>query len=166
MEDNYFTILWWSLPYINVNWPQVYMCPSPSWTPPLTSLPTLSLWVVPEHWLWVPWEAGILNHWTYKGGPPAIERSFKFCACHVPSCNLLSSSTTPSLFPCSQPTPGCFSESLLQLLWAEVKMRSQDLWSPSFSFSSVPLKLGVSAQSRETQNQDLPALKCQRTWLI
>ena len=25
MEDNYFTILWWFLPYINMNHPQVYM---------------------------------------------------------------------------------------------------------------------------------------------
>jgi len=30
-----------------------YTCVSSSW-PPSTSLPTLSLWVVPEHWLWVP----------------------------------------------------------------------------------------------------------------
>ena len=36
-----------------MNQPQVCMCP-PSWTTPPTSLPTPSLWVVPEHWLWVP----------------------------------------------------------------------------------------------------------------
>ena len=36
-----------------MNQPQVHMCP-PILNPPLTSLPTLSLWVVPEHWLWVP----------------------------------------------------------------------------------------------------------------
>ena len=33
-------ILWWLLPYINMNQPQVYMCSPPSWTP-LTSLCTL-----------------------------------------------------------------------------------------------------------------------------
>ena len=38
---------------LNMNWPWVYMCP-PHPEPPPTSLPTLSLWVVPEHWLWVP----------------------------------------------------------------------------------------------------------------
>ena len=38
MEGNYFTILWWFLPYINMNQPQVYMCPPhlepPSQLPP------------------------------------------------------------------------------------------------------------------------------------
>ena len=37
MEANYFTILWWFLPYIHMNPPWVYMY-SPSWT----SLPPLS----------------------------------------------------------------------------------------------------------------------------
>ena len=32
MEANYFTILWWFLPYINMNQPWAYMCP-PSWAP-------------------------------------------------------------------------------------------------------------------------------------
>ena len=32
METNYFTILWWFLPYIDMNQPWVYMCP-PSQTP-------------------------------------------------------------------------------------------------------------------------------------
>ena len=32
MEANCFTILWWFLPYIDMNQPWVYMC-SPSWTP-------------------------------------------------------------------------------------------------------------------------------------
>ena len=32
MEANCFTILWWFLPYIDMNQPWVYMCP-PSWTP-------------------------------------------------------------------------------------------------------------------------------------
>ena len=36
-------------------------CPPP-WTPP-TALPLPCLWVVPEHWLWVP----CLMHWTCPG---------------------------------------------------------------------------------------------------
>ena len=43
MEDNYLTILWFFLPYINMNRSQVYMCPPTSWTPlPLPSPPYLS----------------------------------------------------------------------------------------------------------------------------
>jgi len=38
LEANYFTILWWFLPYISMNQPLVYICP-PSWTrPPPPSL--------------------------------------------------------------------------------------------------------------------------------
>lgn len=47
LEDDDFTILWWFLPYVPMNQPRVTMCP-PSRNPP-TSLPTPSLWVVPEH---------------------------------------------------------------------------------------------------------------------
>ena len=37
LEANYFTVLWWFLPYIHMNQPCMYMCP-PSWTPrPLPS---------------------------------------------------------------------------------------------------------------------------------
>ena len=36
------------LPYINMDPPRVYTC-SPSWTPPPTSLPIPSLWVIPVH---------------------------------------------------------------------------------------------------------------------
>ena len=51
MKDNYFTIPWWFLPYINMNQPQVYMC-----SPPIlnTLPPTSPPWVVQEHWPWVP----------------------------------------------------------------------------------------------------------------
>ena len=38
----FITILWWFLPYISMNWLQVYMC-SPH--PEATSLSTLSLWL-------------------------------------------------------------------------------------------------------------------------
>ena len=52
MEANYFTILWWFLPYIDMNQPWVYMC-SPSWTPllpPSTSHPSGSSQCTrPEH---------------------------------------------------------------------------------------------------------------------
>ena len=41
MEDNCFTILWWFLPYINMNWPQGYICP-PILNSPSSSLPTPS----------------------------------------------------------------------------------------------------------------------------
>ena len=38
MED--ITVLWQFLPSINMNWPQVHMCPLPSWTPlPSPSIP-------------------------------------------------------------------------------------------------------------------------------
>ena len=37
MEANYFIILWWFLPYINMNQPQMYMCP-----PSQTSSPPAS----------------------------------------------------------------------------------------------------------------------------
>ena len=39
MEAYYFTILWWFLPYIDMNQPQVYMCP-PSQTPLLPPFPS------------------------------------------------------------------------------------------------------------------------------
>ena len=32
LEDNYFAILWWFLPYIDLNHPCVHLCP-PSWSP-------------------------------------------------------------------------------------------------------------------------------------
>ena len=41
LEDNYFTILWWSLPHINMNQPQAYMCPLP--TEPPCHLPFYSI---------------------------------------------------------------------------------------------------------------------------
>ena len=52
-NDNYFIRLWWILPYINMNCHR-YTCVPSILKPPPISLPTLSLWVVPEHWLWLP----------------------------------------------------------------------------------------------------------------
>ena len=47
------TILWWFLSYIDMNQPWVYMYPT-ILNPLPNSLLTPSLWVVPEHQLWVP----------------------------------------------------------------------------------------------------------------
>ena len=67
MEANYFTILWWFLPYINVNPSRVYMC-SPSWTPlppPSPSHPTGSSQdTSPEHPVSCI-EPGLAIHFTY-----------------------------------------------------------------------------------------------------
>ena len=52
-ELNYFTILWWFLPYIDMNQPWVYMCP-PSWNSTPTCLPIQSLRVGPIHRVWMP----------------------------------------------------------------------------------------------------------------
>ena len=45
--------MWWVFPYISMNRPQVHVS-SPILNPPPPSLPTLSLWLVPEHQIWVP----------------------------------------------------------------------------------------------------------------
>ena len=55
----HFTTLWWPLPHINTNQPRTHMCP-PILNPPPTSLPNPTLWVVPEHQLWV----RCFMHWT------------------------------------------------------------------------------------------------------
>ena len=52
LGTNYFTILWWFFPYIDINQSWVYM--SPIMNPSLFSFPIPSLWVVPVHWPWVP----------------------------------------------------------------------------------------------------------------
>ena len=50
------------LPYINMNLPRVYTC-SPSWTPPSTSLPIPSLWVISVHQP----QASCIMHQTWTG---------------------------------------------------------------------------------------------------
>ena len=50
------------LPYINMHPPRVYTC-SPSWTPPPTSLPIPSLWVIPVHQP----QASCILHRTWTG---------------------------------------------------------------------------------------------------
>ena len=39
MEANNFTILWWFLPYIDMNQPRVYMCPEPRFYLPPHPIP-------------------------------------------------------------------------------------------------------------------------------
>ena len=64
LEANYFTILQWFLPYINMNQPWVYMCPR-SWTPLLPPSPSHPS----VHWLWVPcfthqtWTSALFHVW-------------------------------------------------------------------------------------------------------
>ena len=67
LEANYFTILWWFLPYIHMNQPWVYMC-SPSWSslpPPSPSHPSRSSQCTsPEHPVsWI--ESGVAIYFTY-----------------------------------------------------------------------------------------------------
>ena len=55
MKDNCFTVLCWFLPYVNINQPQVYMCPLPleSLTPLVVTEPGLSSLnhTANSHWL-------------------------------------------------------------------------------------------------------------------
>ena len=56
------TILWWFLPYVNMNQPQVYVSTHPQ-AHPSTSLPIPSLRAVPVHQLWV----SCFMRWTWTG---------------------------------------------------------------------------------------------------
>ena len=66
MEANYFTILWWFLPYIDINQPWVYIS-SPSWSPLLPPSPShpsgSSQCTSPEHPVSC-MEPGLATHFT------------------------------------------------------------------------------------------------------
>ena len=67
LEANYFTILWWFLPHIDMNQPWMYMC-SPPWPPlppPSPSHPSgSSQGTSPEHPVsWI--EPGLAIYFTY-----------------------------------------------------------------------------------------------------
>ena len=61
------------LTYIDMNQPWVYMC-SPSWTPPPTSHPIPSLWVIPVHQPWAP----CLMHQNWTGNLFHIRITYMF----------------------------------------------------------------------------------------
>ena len=74
----YFTILYWFLPYIDMNPPWVYMC-SPSWTAPPTFLPIPSLRVIPMHQP----QAPCIMHQTWTGDFVSHMIIYMF-QCHSP----------------------------------------------------------------------------------
>ena len=102
------TLLWRFLPFIDMSQPQVYMCP-PIPSPARTSLPTLSLQIVPEHWLWVPcfmhrtWHWSSILHlviYTFQcyslksSHPRLLPQSPKVCSLHLclfccPACRII-----------------------------------------------------------------------------
>ena len=108
--------MWCFLPYTNMNQPWMYMCPI-ILNCPFTSLPTPSLWVVPEHKLWVPYftnSQSLLKLMSIK----LVMPSSHFIFCHP----LL-------LLPPIPPRIRVFSnESTLRMRWPKY-------WSFSFSIS-------------------------------
>ena len=96
MEANYFTILWWFLPYIHMNQPWMYMC-SPSWPslrPPSPTHPSgSSQCTSPEHPVSCI-EPGLVIFFTYDNihflmlfsqiiPPSLLPQSPKDCSIHL-----------------------------------------------------------------------------------
>ena len=95
MEANYFTILLWFLPYIDMNQPWVYMC-FPSWPPPHLpphpipqghpSAPVLSALF---HALNLDWSSisrmimYMFHCYSLKSSHPQLPQSPKFCPLHL-----------------------------------------------------------------------------------
>ena len=86
-EGRIVTILWWFLLYINMNWPQVYMCPTKSWTP----LPPPSL----------PYPSGLSQSTGFGCPVSCIEFALVICFTHgnVHVSTLFSQIIPPSLSP-------------------------------------------------------------------
>ena len=89
-SSNHFTILCWFLTYVNMNQSATDTREPPDPEPPSTSLRRLSLWVVPEHRLWVP----CFKHWTL-----ALAICFAYGNVHVKCYSRLSLYLTATFYP-------------------------------------------------------------------